>query len=198
MSNHHENLGPSLTVGENEFPHLDWSRPLDVFAYCQIQQRFVLQQSFPSLFISCVLWLFYFVNRKVHYLQEFDTIVLSAAFFVTVVSFGALWYWAAYREQMVYLIDDFRIFSIRGVFLKFVNSTPFTPYSIIKMEQSFLDWLFDTWRIQLYCDFVGDKRTHLLPGLNFADAAKFYRMFSREVDRQISVPIAALEAESER
>lgn len=198
MSSQSDDSGASLTKGENDFPQLDWSCSLDVLAHCQIQQRFVLQQSFPWFLSSCILWLLYLVDRRVHYLQGFGIVVLAAAFASTVVSLGALWYWTAYRKQVVYLIEDFRIFSIRGVFLKLVNSTPFTPFSIIKMRQSFLDWLFDTWRIQLYCDFVSDKRTHLLPGLNFVDAAKFYRMFSREVDRQISVPSAALEAEEER
>jgi hypothetical protein len=188
---------PQEPLAVKDFPPLNWTDVIDVLHYCTIQHRFIYQQTFPWFLSALCLWFCNWLQRALIGNTYLNTLIPVVAFACSVGVFLAALYWEAYRQQVVYRIHEFRWFSIRGVFLKMVNTTPVTPFSAIEMRQTLLDWIFDTWRVQLHCDFVRDDTIHLLPGLSFDDAAKFYRMYSREVDRQLSVSDASLNAEND-
>jgi hypothetical protein len=187
------NSSLARTTGKRPIVPLRWGEKVDVLEYFPVQPIFAIQKTFLVGIFVVVSWVFAIkgpVNFSVWYTQR---IALAVASITTGVYCLLLLYWELYRRRMTCFIEDFRIFTARGVFARTVSTGYVNPYWDCKIDQRFLDWLFNVWYFKNYADFAKGKHLYSIPALSRKDAWDCLAFFNREADRHLGLQESAIQ-----
>lgn len=180
---------PSLfrRAGRRPIKPTSWGVRFDFLEYFPVQPTYAIQQTLAHGLTTLLAWFAALNKLEIPKMGLDNRMIFWLAGSLTFSYIYSLIYREAFRRRMTYFMEDYRIFSGRGVFCRTINSGQFTPMWDFTIGQTPMDWLFDVWHLRLYADFAQKNVTHTVPSLTREDAFAFLAFMQREADRQIDI-----------